>query len=191
MANMLPIIKKIIKNAVESEIVTGVPAELTTAQCILESGWLKFCPGNNCFGIKEYPGCFGRQLLPTKEWFNPTELRKFLNLQDGRIANETGKTSGERAEYRVLDWFATFENLSDCFTKHGDLFNKKPYKDFLNEYKQTGDLKGFIGKVGKVYATSPIYADVVMNLINRKDVKKEINDARNTSKTESNSGEIV
>jgi hypothetical protein len=72
--------------AVASEQSTGCPAELQAAQCILETGWLKQAPGNNCFGIKIYDGAYGRQLLHTREWFTDAETARFLALGEGRTA---------------------------------------------------------------------------------------------------------
>jgi flagellum-specific peptidoglycan hydrolase FlgJ len=45
-------LSQIVAAAVASERATGLPAELSAAQCIFESGWLSRMPGNNCFGIK-------------------------------------------------------------------------------------------------------------------------------------------
>src|SRR5579872_7370119 len=79
-------LRQIAQAAVASERATGCPAELQAAQCILETGWLSHAPGNNCFGIKSYPGESGRQLLHTREWFTDTGVRQFLASGDGRTA---------------------------------------------------------------------------------------------------------
>src|SRR6476660_7388079 len=78
--------------AVASENATACPAELQAAQCILETGWLKHAPGNNCFGIKSYQGESGRQLLTTREWFTADGLARFLSLGDGRTATPAKPT---------------------------------------------------------------------------------------------------
>src|SRR5438477_8715451 len=80
-------LRLIAEAAVASERSTGCPAELQAAQCILETGWLKHAPGNNCFGIKSYGGASGRQLLNTREWFSDADAARFLALGDGRTAS--------------------------------------------------------------------------------------------------------
>src|SRR5262245_25350157 len=79
-------LRLIAQAAMASEKATECPAELQAAQCILETGWLHHAPGKNCFGIKSYPGEYGRQLLATREWFSRDELARFLSRGDGRVA---------------------------------------------------------------------------------------------------------
>jgi len=40
---------------------------VTVAQWTLERNWGSHQSGNNCFGIKEYPGCYAVQMLETEE----------------------------------------------------------------------------------------------------------------------------
>ena len=63
-------LKQAAHDAVICEIGTRLPAELTVAQWALESGWGSHQPGDNCFGIKVYDGCFGVQSLQTIEEVN-------------------------------------------------------------------------------------------------------------------------
>src|SRR5215469_1251488 len=103
-------LRLIAEAAVVSERSTGCPAELQAAQCILETGWLKHAPGNNCFGIKSYEGAWGRQLLRTNEWFNDAEAARFLARGDGRtaaLADPVQQDAHGRKLYNVRDWFAT------------------------------------------------------------------------------------
>jgi hypothetical protein len=59
---------RIAEAAVAAERETGCPAEVSAAQCIVESAWLQVAPGNNCFGIKATDdGC---QYCLTKEYLN-------------------------------------------------------------------------------------------------------------------------
>jgi flagellum-specific peptidoglycan hydrolase FlgJ len=60
------------------EQTTGLPAEITVAQWAIESGWGASAPGNNCFGIKAYPGC-QVQRFPTHEVIDGE--RKTLTLE--------------------------------------------------------------------------------------------------------------
>ena len=52
--------------AVSCEKITGVPAALTVAQAVFESGWGSHCPGCNCFGIKANGRGCGTQLQSTR-----------------------------------------------------------------------------------------------------------------------------
>src|SRR3954467_13374731 len=48
----LAFIAKVAPAAQKTQAEHGIPASVTIAQCILESGWGKCAPGNNYFGIK-------------------------------------------------------------------------------------------------------------------------------------------
>lgn len=104
--------QRIAEAAVAVEKSHGLPAEVAFAQCALESNWLKSAPGWNCFGIKHYPGAFGRQLLQTWERFTPGHMQAFLASNDGREI-----ISSNPPLYQVRDWFATFPDLESCFVK--------------------------------------------------------------------------
>lgn len=153
----------------------GLPAAVQVAQWAVESGWGKFSPGNNCFGIKAYEGCSGKQLLNTTEWFTQAELLAFLNADRERTAVPTGKDNGKRKEYRVKDWFATFPYLADCFDRRCRLALRPIYKPFLDRFKASGDMEAFIQEFGKVYATAPDYADVLLKVIAMPKVQAALN----------------
>lgn len=152
---------------------TGIPAEFICAQAILESGWLKHAPGNNCFGIKSYAGEQGRQLLDTKEWFTDDELARFLARGDERTASLVQpvqiRPSGRKL-YQVKDWFATFARLSDCFKKRALLFTEGRYAHFTRNYRETGNLEAFVRGIAPIYATDPQYADKVLEIARMKAV---------------------
>lgn len=171
--------------AMSCEMTIGIPADLTTAQCILESAWLTIRPGWNCFGIKDYPGSYGRQLLLTREWFNDKELAWFLHLGDQRSASlvkPLGPSdpirSDGRQEYRVYDWFATFPSLTACFAKRVSLFTHGAYKLLLTTYTSDRNFDAYLRGVAKVYATAPKYADVLMSIIRMAEVVEALDDAR-------------
>ena len=50
--DQLAALRRIAEAAVAAERETGCPAEISAAQCIVESAWLQVAPGNNCFGVK-------------------------------------------------------------------------------------------------------------------------------------------
>ncbi|HZS55376.1 MAG TPA: glucosaminidase domain-containing protein [Bryobacteraceae bacterium] len=142
------------ENAVACEGATQVPAELTVAQWALESGWGTHQPGNNCFGIKAYEGCYGCQVLDTTE-------------VDHGIAKELPQE------------FATFPNLAACFEKHAQLICQgAPYAHAWCEYQESKNLERLICGIAPVYSTSPRYATLLMELIGMHAIERAIWAAR-------------
>lgn len=132
-----------IEMAKASEGASGIPWQLTIAQWADESGWGKDSPGNNCFGIKPYPHCYGVQYFPTKEYVNGVE-------QSFTLA------------------FATFPTLADCFIKHGELISQgAPYAAAMKKWK--ADPKrtpcSLAKLIGPIYATDPTYATTLCEII--------------------------
>jgi flagellum-specific peptidoglycan hydrolase FlgJ len=141
-------------NAVACERSTEVPAELAVAQWALESNWGSRAPGNNCFGIKAYAGCYGVQLLQTYEVVNGVRVQ-------------------------VLEKFATFPTLAACFTKHSSLFKTaKPYAKAWAAYRLTHDLQTFVRQIAVVYASDPNYANLLLRIMAMPDVKSAVVQAR-------------
>lgn len=152
--------------AVQAERDSGSPGELAAAQAILESAWLTHAPGNNCFGIKEYAGCPGRQLMTTHEFFTPQNLAAFLGLGDGRTAelDPPQQPSGFRQRYRVQDWFAAYADLAAGFAYHGILLQRGLYQSAWEQYQRDRNLDGYIDGIARHYATDPNYAASVKQL---------------------------
>jgi len=174
-------LRLIAQAAVSSERITGCPAELQAAQCILETGWLSHAPGNNCFGIKSYDGAAGRQLLRTREWFTDGAAASFLSLGDGRIAELASPVQQDargRKLYCVEDWFATFPTLGDCFARRAAMFGAGRYAPFAAAYKAGGTLEDLVRGIAPLYATDPGYADAVLALIRNAGVQAAIGAAR-------------
>jgi flagellum-specific peptidoglycan hydrolase FlgJ len=177
-------LQKIAVAAVSTEAASGIPAELTSAQCILESGWLEFSPGNNPFGIKVYDGAPSRQLLDTTEWFTPTELEQFLASGDGRTAvavvkNGVPSKIGKRTQYRVRDWFAEFPSLTGAFQRHAAmLLQGLFYRKATQQYQSDRNLTAYVEAIAQHYSTSPTYATQVEQLIRQDNVKSALTTAR-------------
>ena len=129
---------------------TGCPVELSVAQWALESGWGLRQPGNNCFGIKIFPGCCGVQFIDTWEVENGKKVCK-------RLA------------------FSTFPQLSDCFKTHGELIAKGfAYRKSFADYAETKDIFKLIVSIAKVYATDPDYASKLINILSMSDVQSAL-----------------
>ncbi len=151
--------------AISSESLTGVPAEATCAQCVLESAWLTKLSGrNNAFGIKGLPG----SLHYTHEWFTAAERSHFLSLGGGRTAelDEPRQVDAKgRTKYVVQDYFRDFDTLSDCFTRHALLLTEGRYQPHLKAYREGGTVEQFVRGIAPIYATSPSYADSLLAII--------------------------
>ena len=121
---------------------TGCPAALTVAQWALESGWGKYTPGNNCFGIKVYGGCYGIQKLATHEYV------------------------GGKPEEQNLS-FATFRSLEDCFEKHALLITAGyRYASAFARYRLSGDVEQLVREIAPIYAPGNTqYADSVLSIL--------------------------
>lgn len=119
--------------SVASEKATGLPAELTLAQAIFESGWGKACPGNNCFGIKVDQRGSGVQYVMTQEFINGSWVKEPLA-------------------------FEKYDSLADCFTDHARLITEEaPYADAWAQFQKDHLVHAFIIAVGRIYATAPNY----------------------------------
>lgn len=168
--------------AVAAERATGAPAELLLAQWALESSWGDHAPGNNCFGLKSYPGCYGRQLLHTSEWFTGAGVAYFLASDPGRMAEIDPKstviTSEGRQKYKVTDYFATFPTLAACFERRAQLFRLGSYKVFADEYDKDNNLVKLVKGIATVYATDPHYGETLLKIIGQGNVQMALTQAR-------------
>ncbi len=144
-------------SSVRCESATKVPAELTISQWALESGWGAHQPGNNCFGIKAYAGCYGVQRLQTVE--------VIAGVRTPLLAN-----------------FATFPSLAACFDKHALLIAQdRAYAPAWQQYVKARDLPKFLRQIASVYATDPRYADDLLNVLAMPEVKDRLAACRKTS----------
>ncbi|MDR3741068.1 MAG: glucosaminidase domain-containing protein [Terracidiphilus sp.] len=141
------------KSACLCEQATGLPAEITVAQWAIESSWGAKSPGNNCFGIKAYPGC-RVQSFPTQEVIG--DVRKALTLE-----------------------FAAFDNLQACFEKHARLITcGAPYAHAWATYTASKDVISLINEVAPVYATDPDYANRLRAVMSMHEVQCALKLAR-------------
>ena len=100
--------KKIIGQAYESKLTTGLPASILAAQCILETGWGKYIPidietgkfSYNLFGIKG-TGTNGSVDIYTHEYIK-----------------------GEKV--RIIAKFRAYHNYVESFTDYGNLILGNP-----------------------------------------------------------------
>lgn len=173
--------------SVECEQATAVPAELSAAQAILESGWLSRVSRNNCFGIKAHPGAPDRQLLATVEWFTDQECARFLAGATGRTAvlDPTKPTTPQgRRKYDAHDWFAAYPNLTACFTDHARVLRLPIYSDAWRAYEEKHDFAALVRGIAAHYATDPHYAGSVMAVASSPAVAAAVVGVRNNREYE-------
>jgi hypothetical protein len=136
-------------NAVESMLITGVPASVTLAQAALESGWgesLLTRDAHNFFGIKAYGKTGSAGVVWMKTW----------EVVDGE-------------DVIIEEPFRAYASDADSFTDHGWFFWEN--SRYATALAQRGDAKAFAVEVARAgYATDPIYADKVISLMNRYDL---------------------
>ena len=145
-------LRLIAEAAVAAERETGVPAEISAAQCVLESAWLQVAPGNNCFGIKARADDHCQYCL-TKEYLN-----------------------GEWTNQALA--FAIYPTLAACFAAHGRLLQCGPYAPAWQRYQADHDLDGYIRGLAEHYATDPGYAGKIAQLAHGPHVAATILEAR-------------
>lgn len=125
--------------AVQSEALTGVPAELTLPQAIFESGWGSKAPFSNCFGIKANGRGCGSFTVPTAEFID-------------------GKRTIQTLE------FEKYASLADCFSDHGWLISKgTPYAAAFAHFSADHNVDALILAVGKIYGTDPNYGPHILD----------------------------
>ncbi|MEN6534268.1 MAG: glucosaminidase domain-containing protein [Bryobacteraceae bacterium] len=171
---------QIAEAAIASERAAGVPALLTAAQTIQESGWLAHCPGCNAFGVKAHAG-HERQLLRTREWFTDEEMARFLARGDGRTAElvQPEQRSGKRRLYAVRDWFAKYATLAEGLADHARLISEGArYAEAWQQYRQDGDVEDLVKGIAPVYATDPGYADQLLRIMRMPEVRAAIAEAK-------------
>jgi len=121
---------------------TGVPASVTVAQAILETGWGRHTIGGakNLFGIKGR-GPAGSVRAPTQELINGRRITVDAN-------------------------FAAYNSFEESITEHARFFQRnRRYAEALRHGKDADRFAREIQRAG--YATAPNYADALIALMRR------------------------
>jgi len=138
----------IIKNSVGT---SGVFPSVTLAQAILETGWGRSTVGdaNNMFGIKAK----GKK---TQYWQG-----------DSTVSKTTEYIKGKKGSYNL--GFRKYRSIEDSIKDHNLLLQKSRYKKAINAVTPEEQVKE-IKAAG--YATDPKYAEKLISLINKYDLKQ-------------------
>lgn len=140
-------IASVTPGALATERTHGVPAAVTIAQAILESGWGKTrlaTEGRNLFGIKAGAGWAGDvTMLPTSEYLN-------------------GKWVTVNAAFRK------YADVADSIRDHAEfLRSRKWYDDAFNTATPDDFVRALVNPGEPAYATDPAYASKVIALMDQ------------------------
>ncbi len=175
---------RIAEGAVALEASLGVPAELCSAQCILESGWLAKCIHNNPFGIKAREGEPFEEVLTT-EYLTPSQLARVRKAGKTIVSVDPLKNGKHRV--KMKDRFRAFDSLADAFVAYGTLLIQGRYfAARFKSYRQHGSLTRLLEDMSGAdgmppYATDPNYAAQVQRLYNQKNVRDALASARHAA----------
>jgi flagellar protein FlgJ len=146
--------------AKQSEAATGVPASITIAQAILESGWGGHHIGkaNNYFGVKAHTvhGKVDHGAIATGHV--AVNTREHLHGKDVKV----------KANFRA------YKDMAGSFTDHGQfLKHNHRYHKALKAYAKSGDPNAFAEGLQKAgYATDPHYAALLKSIIKKHNLHK-------------------
>jgi len=137
--------KKILNEAYKAKKVTGLPASILAAQCILETGWGRSIPTDihsekfsyNLFGIKG-EGTNGSVSVYTYEYVNGKKIK-------------------------IIAKFRAYNDYAESFIDYGNLIlGAKRYKEaVINK----GDAEKYIYEIWKAgYATDPKYPEKILKI---------------------------
>jgi flagellar protein FlgJ len=165
--------------AVRSERLYGVPAELSVAQAVLESGWGARMPSNNCFGIKasaHHPQCV---TVATHEVLTPAQYEAWKRNHPGRASTVEGRLADGRLTVKLEDDFAAFDDLAACFELHAILLSQEaPYSTMLAKFQANQNYPLYVEHVAAKYATDPTYSKQLLAVASMHPVQDALEAAR-------------
>lgn len=169
-------LKAAIPGAQASDRETQVPAAVTLAQAILESGWGQFSAGgNNYFGIKaqatKTPGIY--------DWGT---------LGRGCVLRKTQEEVGGRLQYEIAA-FRAYKGLKDSIRDHGVRLRSNPV--YAKAFDHVDDDARFAKEMGRYYATDSGYARKLIDLIEKYDLERYDVDGAGSTDTGGGSGGVT
>jgi hypothetical protein len=132
-------VQSLLPGATLADWAADIPASITLAQAILESGWGRSAPGNNLFGVKG-TGPAG------------TERRRVVEYREGRRAHRR-------------DLFRRYESVDQALEDHGRLLATSPRYEAARAAGE--DRAAFAAALVGRYASDPRYAEKLLGLIDR------------------------
>ncbi len=141
-------IDSIAADAIRSQRATGVPASVTIAQAILESGWGRSAltrQANNYFGIKGV-GPAGSVTMRTREVLNGRET--YVNAQ-----------------------FRKYNSAAESFADHAQFFIRN--SRYATAMRHTNDAFRFAAEIHRAgYATDPQYTNLLHRIMREHDLTR-------------------
>ena len=137
---------EMITGAIKAQETYGVPASVTLAQILLESG------GSNAGGLSDlayyHNNLFG--------------IKAGSNWSGGTVTYNTTEYANGKP-YTTKSTFRSYNSVQDSINDHAILLNKPIY---TNKTKNSTNLTEYVNAMGSVYATDPNYASKLLNIIN-------------------------
>lgn len=132
---------KIVPAAQACQRVSGIPASVTIAQAVLESGWGERAPGNNLFGIKADPAWNG-------------DIVTFATHEEYIKGVKTPITAKFRAYRGWGESLADHASFIRCNSRYSECFKETTGHGWARALQMAG------------YATDKSYADKLISIIN-------------------------
>lgn len=122
----------------------GLPYACCVAQGALESQWGLYGLGNGGYNI------FGRKAVEG----------------DSYVTVRTGEDDGTGQLYYINANFKSYGSMEEAVVDWCELMLWGAYAHYAQEYKESGDLEGFVVGISSIYATDIYYAGKIMAIIN-------------------------
>ena len=156
-----------IKTALIEQMKYHIPASITLAQAILETGYGRRIIHNNYFGLKAKQGT--TKASYTIEYYTPKEYQ--FNKSKVVSAERIRKKGQVLYKCKIKDSFRHYENPWESFRDHSlFLSGEKRYAPLFvkgKDYKAWAKAIGSARFGGVGYATSPIYGETLKAIIER------------------------
>jgi len=173
---------RIASSAVALEVETGIPAELTAGQCIIESAWMTEAPGNNPFKVKAPKGATVYQILEIYEELTNQQIKNLATT--GRRIADMGPALNGRRRVSFQDRFQVFASIDAAFRAYGELLiNERHFAPRWQRYMAHRSLSRLLldmsGRDGyPPYFTSQSYLTLFDQVTGQANVKAALADAR-------------
>lgn len=148
-ADTAAFISSTVEHARYNQAIYRVPASVTIAQSILESGWGRSSlatGANNYFGIKCAPPTF------KNSWTT------------GCVLKSTTEYDASNSPYKINDYFRSYASMRNSFRDHGEFLSTR--SRYAAAFNYTLNPDQFVREIAKAgYATDNSYADYIIRLM--------------------------
>lgn len=167
--------------ATKAERLYGVPCEMTVAQAMIESAWMRKVVGNhNCYGMKKMPRHKASAWVKTREVLTDAQLKTLRR----KVVAKTLGTDG-KWDVVIEDEFADFPSFEDAVKDYAWLISSgSPYAKAWEKFKRNSvDWESLACDISGIYATGRGYADLLIAVAKMPTVRVAIEKARGGSPT--------